>query len=73
MPLPLGVPLSRHSHSLGKGCFANSHSLHFSTDHPLRFYRNNTPLEEHVDQSALTKRYTEEALKFIREDANEPF
>jgi arylsulfatase A len=43
------------------------------TDVPLRFYRNAEPLDEHVDQTTLTKRYTEEAVKFIKESGDAPF
>jgi arylsulfatase A-like enzyme len=36
-------------------------------------YRNEEIVERPADQTALTKRYTEEAVKFIRENKEEPF
>lgn len=42
------------------------------TTRPLRFYRDAEALDETVEQSALTHRYTEEAVSFIHE-AEEPF
>ena len=45
-----------------------------NTDRPLHLYRNTTPTEEQpVDQRTLTKRYTEEAIRFIRESNGNPF
>lgn len=43
------------------------------TDRPLQLYRNTEALPEHVDQSTLTRRYTEEAVKFIKDNAGGPF
>ncbi len=44
------------------------------TDRPLRLYRGTEPVDEYpVDQTTLTKRYTEEAIRFIRESGDEPF
>jgi arylsulfatase A-like enzyme len=43
------------------------------TNVPLRLYRDAEPVEESPDQSNLTERYTEEALKFISAPRNEPF
>jgi len=40
---------------------------------PLPLYRNETLVEEGPDQALLTRRYTEEAIRFIREHADEPF
>lgn len=40
---------------------------------PLALYRNAEKLEEPVDQSALTRRYTDEAIRFIEEHREEPF
>jgi len=36
-------------------------------------FRNDRVIEQPTDQSTLTKRYTEEATKFIRENRNKPF
>lgn len=45
-----------------------------NTERPLHLYRNDTPTEEQpVDQHTLTKRYTEEAARFIRESEGQPF
>ena len=44
------------------------------TDRPLHLYRNTTPTDElPVDQSTLTQRYTEEAVRFIRASKDGPF
>jgi arylsulfatase A-like enzyme len=44
------------------------------TDRPLHLYRGTTPTDElPVDQSTLTRRYTEEAVRFIRASKDGPF
>lgn len=43
------------------------------TDRPLELYRDNAPIEHHVDHATLTSRYTEEAVRFIHESAAQPF
>ena len=43
------------------------------TQKPLQLWRNTEPVEYPVEQSTLTTRYTEEAVKFIRESASDPF
>jgi len=40
---------------------------------PLPLLRNETVIESEPDQSQLTKRYTEEAVKFITENKDKPF
>ncbi len=40
---------------------------------PLPLMRNDTVIEAPVDQSTLTKRYTQEALDFIAQDKSRPF
>ena len=40
---------------------------------PLRLYRDTEPVEDPGDQAMLTKRYTEEALKFIEAAKGRPF
>jgi len=40
---------------------------------PLPLYRNDSVIEEEPDQHFLTKRYTEEAIKFIRSNKGKPF
>lgn len=45
-----------------------------NTKRPLHLYRNNEPTtEQPVDQTTLTKRYTEETIRFIKEHKEEPF
>jgi len=43
------------------------------TDVPIRLYRGIQALPGEVDNGALTERYTEEALAFIRENKGRPF
>jgi len=43
------------------------------TDKPLELYRNRDVIESHVDQNTLTTKYTEEAVKFIHDNAKTPF
>jgi arylsulfatase A len=43
------------------------------TRRPLELYRDREPIEHPVDQSTLTRRYTEEAIRFIEEARGEPF
>lgn len=43
------------------------------TDEPLALYRDNEPLEDPIDQSTLTVRYTEESIRFIERQSDDPF
>ncbi len=43
------------------------------TEVPLQLYRNAKPIEHPVDQSTLSERYTEEAVKWIRQWKDSPF
>jgi len=43
------------------------------TDVPMRLHRGTQELPGEVDNAALTERYTEEALAFIRESKHRPF
>ncbi|GMW03804.1 MAG: sulfatase [Candidatus Hydrogenedentota bacterium] len=43
------------------------------TDRPLRLYRDTEPIDAPVDQNTLTALYTEEAVKFIKENRDRPF
>ncbi len=43
------------------------------TEKPLNLYRDTEVIENPVDQSTLTMRYTEEAVKFIRSSKDSPF
>ena len=45
-----------------------------NTDRPLHLYQNMTPTDEQpVDQSTLTRRYTDEAIEFIMKNQERPF
>src|SRR5262245_24789339 len=44
-----------------------------NTKVPLRLYRNKDVIEHPVDQATLTERYTDEAVKFIRNSKDGPF
>ena len=45
-----------------------------NTKRPLHLYRNDQPMDEQpVNQTTLTKRYTEEAIRFIQENKASPF
>ncbi len=43
------------------------------TERPLELWRDTDPVEHPVDQTTLTKRYTEEAVSLIRQWGEEPF
>ena len=43
------------------------------TDVPLKLYRDSEAIEHPVNQDTLTERYTEEAVKFIKDSAGDPF
>jgi len=43
------------------------------TDRPLHLYKNEDSIEQVTDQSNLTPRYTDEAVKFIRANKTNPF
>jgi arylsulfatase A-like enzyme len=43
------------------------------TEKPLQLWRNNEPVEGVEDQSRLTERYGQEAIRFIREAGRNPF
>ena len=43
------------------------------TEAPLKLYRNAEPIEHPVDQPTLSERYTQEAVKWIREWKDSPF
>lgn len=50
------------------------YGLPYSNDmNPLALYRNNDKIEEPVDQTTLTERYTEETIKFIEQHKDDPF
>jgi len=44
------------------------------TERPLQLYKNDQPLDEQpVDQTTLTKRYSEAAINFIKKNKDNPF
>lgn len=43
------------------------------TETPLQLYRDKAPVEYPVNQSTLTERYTDEAVRFIRDNRSQPF
>lgn len=43
------------------------------TEQPIELWRNEQPIESPVDQDSLTSRYTEEAVRFIKESEGDPF
>lgn len=54
--------------------YSNDMRRPFTTsDVPLKLYRDTEPIEFPVDQTTLTTRYTEEAVKFIEESSDVPF
>ncbi|MEX0686659.1 MAG: sulfatase [Balneolales bacterium] len=62
------------SHLPDKHGFDYYYGLHYSNDmKPLALYRNKEIIEEPVDQTTLTERYTQEAVQFIEKNQDEPF
>lgn len=47
--------------------------LHSNDMHPLELYHNEQVIEDPVDQTTLTERYTAEAVRFIEENQDQPF
>lgn len=47
--------------------------LHSNDMSPLRLYRDEQMIENPVDQTTLTERYTREAIRFIEENQDNPF
>ncbi len=47
--------------------------LHSNDMTPLELYRDDTMIEDPVDQSTLTERYTREAIRFIESSQDNPF
>lgn len=69
-----GVPYSNDMDRVndspkGRAAFLEPKSEYWN----LPLYRNRTLLERPTDQNTLTRRYTEEAITFIREHREEPF
>ena len=47
--------------------------LHSNDLHPLELYRNEQVIEQTVDQTTITERYTAEAVRFIEDNKDQPF
>lgn len=47
--------------------------LHSNDQPPVVLYDDQTVEQEHVDQSLLTRRYTDEAIKFVERNKDDPF
>lgn len=70
---PRHLPL-RHGFEYFFGVpYSNDMEVENRGDPPLPLYRNDVVLEQPVDQRTLTRRYTQEALQFIRQHTDEPF
>ncbi|MFW5844788.1 MAG: sulfatase-like hydrolase/transferase, partial [Planctomycetota bacterium] len=64
----------REEHLPTRHGFDRYFGLLYSNDMaPLALYRDEVATDEPVDQAALTRRYTEEALAFIDEKRDQPF
>ena len=48
-------------------------ALHSNDMAPFQLYRDNQIIEDPVDQTTLTQRYTSEALRFIEQNKDNPF
>ena len=48
-------------------------ALHSNDMTPFQLYRDNQIIEDPVDQTTLTQRYTSEALRFIEQNKDNPF
>ena len=48
-------------------------ALHSNDIAPFQLYRDNQIIEDPVDQTTLTQRYTSEALRFIEQNKDNPF
>ena len=64
----------QEAHWPTKHGFKDYYGLPYSNDMtPLALYRGTEIIEEPVDQTTLTKRYTEESIRFIEESGDKPF
>ena len=64
----------RQEHWPTRHGFDYFYGLPYSNDMtPLALYRQNKNIEEPVDQSTLTQRYTREAIQFIEQNKEQPF
>ncbi len=64
----------QEAHWPTKHGFKDYYGLPYSNDMtPLALYRGTDVIEQPVDQTTLTKRYTEETIRFIEESGDTPF
>ena len=54
-------------------CIRDSPEYPDSYPEDLLLYQNETPIQELIDQSDLTKNITDESIKFIEQNKNNPF
>lgn len=66
-----GLP---YSNDMGRQYLQNREGeVHLASNPPLPLMRNNEVIEAQPDQCSLTSRYTEEAVRFLRENKDRPF
>ncbi len=64
----------RPQHNPTRHGFDRYFGLLYSNDMaPLGLYRDEDVIEEPADQATLTRRYTDEAIRFVRESGDQPF
>lgn len=69
-----GLPYSNDMGKVGPfGAAASGQAAPANTNPPLPLYRDNTVVETEPDQRQLTRRYTDEVLKFITANKAKPF
>jgi arylsulfatase A len=68
-----GLPYSNDMGKVGSFSGANSAGIPPNNNPPLPLYRNSKVIETEPDQRLLTKRYTDEVLKFITTNKGKPF
>jgi len=70
---------TRHGFDEFYGILYSNDMWRFHPEYPdsypedLMLYQNETPIQELIDQSDLTKNITDESIKFIEENKNNPF
>ncbi|WP_421825380.1 sulfatase [Larkinella sp.] len=68
-----GLPYSNDMGKVGSISGAKAAGIPPNTNPPLPLYRNTQVIETEPDQRLLTKRYTDEVLKFITANKGKPF
>ncbi|MHB8206434.1 sulfatase family protein [Mucilaginibacter sp.] len=62
-----------YSNDMGKVHTYQGKNIYSANNKPLPLYKNDQVIEEEPDQHFLTKRYTEEAVKYIKSKKDKPF